>query len=416
MRRSVRYFGFHLFGLAALFFLRADTALALQDYQQVPVTLKAENVLPKTLLKGKNYRIEDEVQNDGLINTYKLVTDYGPLRVESTGELMIRIMELNALVAMEEMDRKNVFGEAVVEGVKAPVKGAAALVTSPVETTKGIVTGTGRFLSNVGRSFVSDDPDQANPLSVAVGYDTAKRKFAYEFGIDPYSSYDPAMDRLGEIARSAVAGGIVPRAAMAAIDSDVVKVMRVSGTTHSMRKLVRDNPPGELRKINKKKLEKMGIDPSLVEAFLDNYRYNPQEETILVGELESMKGVKGRDVFLGKASLAANRSVALFHRLIAQMMAGYHAKVGPAERIQMVEGVLHLKRKDGKLVLLSPVDYVFWTDKLEGKLNAFERGVQKMTGANGKELWISGRMDEGARAQFEKRGWKVQENAEKDLL
>jgi hypothetical protein len=25
-------------------------------------------------------------------------------------------------------------------------------------------------------------------------------------------------------------------------------------------------------------------------------------------------------------------------------------------------------------------------------------------------------MDEGARAQFEKRGWKVQENAEKDLL
>jgi hypothetical protein len=135
MRRSVRYFGFHLFGLAALFFLRADTALALQDYQQVPVTLKAEKVLPKTLLKGKNYRIEDEVQNDGLINTYKLVTDYGPLRVEST----------------EEMDRKNVFGEAVVEGVKAPVKGAAALVTSPVETTKGIVTGTGRFLSNVGR-------------------------------------------------------------------------------------------------------------------------------------------------------------------------------------------------------------------------------------------------------------------------
>jgi hypothetical protein len=82
----------------------------------------------------------------------------------------------------------------------------------------------------------------------------------------------------------------------------------------------------------------------------------------------------------------------------------------------MVEGVLHLKRKDGKLVLLSPVDYVFWTKKLEDKLNAFESGVQKMTEANGKELWISGRMDEGARAQFEKRGWKVQENAEKDLL
>jgi hypothetical protein len=382
----------------------------------MPVVLQAKDVLPKTLLKGKNYRVEGNVQNDGLINTYRLTTDYGPLRVESTAALMIRIMELNALVAMEEMDRKNVFGEAVVEGVKAPVKGAAAMVTSPVDTTKGIVKGTGRFLSNVGRSFVSDDPDQGNPLSVAVGYDTAKRKFAYEFGIDPYSSYDPAMDRLGEIARSAVAGGLAPRAAMAAIDSKVVTAMRVSGTTHSMRKLVRDNPPGELRKINKKKLEKMGIDSSLIEAFLDNYRYNPQEKTILVGEMESMKGVKGRDVFLGKANLAANRSVALFHRLIAQLMAGYHAKVGPAERIQKVNGVLHLKRKDGKLVLLAPVDYVFWTKKLEDKLNAFERGVKTMPGATGKELWITGRMEKSARAQFEKRGWIVKENAENNLL
>ena len=55
----------------------------------------------------------------------------------------------------------------------------------------------------------------------------------YEFGIDPYSDYEPAMDRLGEIARAAVAGGLVPRAAMAAIDSDVVMVMRISGTANT---------------------------------------------------------------------------------------------------------------------------------------------------------------------------------------
>jgi len=416
VRRSSRLFGFHLFGLAAVFCLSAGTSWASENYHPIPVTLKAENVLPKTLLKGKNYRVEDDVQNDGLINTYQLTTDYGPLRVESTAALMIRIMELNALDAMEEMERKNVFGEALVEGAKAPVKGAAALVTSPVDTTKGVVKGTGRFLSNVGNSIVSDDPEQGNLLSVAVGYDTAKRNFAYEFGIDPYSDYEPAMDRLGEIARASVGGGLVPRAAMAAIDSDVVLVMRISGTANNMRKLVRDNPPGELRKINKEKLEKMGIGSSLVEAFLDNYEYDPQEKTLLVGELDSMTGVKGREVFLGKANLAVNRSVALYNRLLAQMMAGYHAKIGPAERIQMASGVLYLEGKDGRLVLLAPVDYVFWTKKLEDKVIALERDLGNIPGTTGKELWISGRMDEGARAQFEKHGWKVQENAETKLL
>ncbi len=416
MRRSFRFFGFPLFGLAAVFCLSAGTSWAAENYQPVPVTLKAENVLPKTVLKGGNYRVEDNVQNDGLINSYQLTTDYGPLRVESTAALMIRIMELNALDAMEEMERKNVFGEALVEGAKAPVKGAAALVTSPVDTTKGIVKGTGRFLSNVGRSFVSDDPEQGNPLSVAVGYDTAKRNFAYEFGIDPYSDYEPAMDRLGEIARAAVAGGLVPRAAMAAIDSDVVMVMRISGTANTMRKLVRDNSHGELRKINKEKLEKMGIGSPLVEAFLDNYEFDPQAKTLLVGELDSMTGVKGREVFLGKANLAANRSVALYNRLLAQMMAGYHAKIGPAERIQMASGILYLKGKDGRLVLLAPVDYVFWTKKLEDKVHALEKDLGNIPGAKGKELVISGRMDEGARAQFEKRGWKEQENAENKLF
>ncbi len=29
-------------------------------------------------------------------------------------------------------------------------------------------------------------------------YDVAKRQFAFEFGIDTYTDYDPVVDRLGE--------------------------------------------------------------------------------------------------------------------------------------------------------------------------------------------------------------------------
>lgn len=387
-----------------------------EEYMQPPVSLTTKDALPKGLQQGKNYKVDDKVKNDGFMNQYQLTTDYGSSRVESTGELLIRINELNALIIMEEMDRKEVFGDALVEGVKAPVKGAAELVTSPVETSKNIVKGTGQFLSNVGNSIFSDDPDQDNVVKVALGYDVAKRQFAFEFGIDPYTNYEPVVNRLGEIARAAVAGGLTPKAAMAAIDNDVVLAMRISGTAYGMMQLVRDTPPHKLEEINRAKLEKMGIQKPLIDAFADNHRYNPQEKTLLVGALESMKGVEGFDVFLSQASLANSETTSLYHRIHAEMMAGYHGNVVPVARILNTDGVLTIQTKSGVLVLLAPVDYVLWTKKLDDEVKSLDNGIQKMGSASSKELWVTGKLEKTARTNFESNGWKVKENANDVLI
>ena len=386
------------------------------DYQMPPFSISASEVLPKNLLQGENYKVEDEVSNDGFVNTYRLSTDHGPLKAESTAELLIRIDELNALLLMEEMDRKEVFGDALVGGVKGTVKGATELVKSPVEGTKNLIEGTGQFISNVGDSIFSDDPDQDNVVKTALGYDVAKRKFAFEFGINPYTNYDPVADRLGQIARAAVAGGLAPKAAMAAIDSKVVLAMRISGTAYGMMQLVRDNPPGKLKEINREKLQKMGVDDPLIDAFLNNYRYNPQEETILVGELETMKGVKGIDAFISHAATAAVESVALLHRVRSQLMAGYHAHVSPVERISNIDGVLCLQLKNGGLVLLAPVDYVYWSKRLSDKVKSFESKIAGMKDIKEKQVWVSGKFDPKARAGFESAGWQVKEEATTILL
>ncbi len=413
MMKKTLIWSLMLVGFALFSFTSAAVA---EEYAQTPIMLKANDVLPQNIIKGDNYKVADKVINDGLINTYELNTDYGTIAAEGTAELMIRIHELKALKVMEEVDRTGVFGDAVVSGVKAPFKGAVALVTSPIDTTKNVAKGTGQFLSNVGRSFVSDDPDQDNPIKVALGYDVAKRQFAYEFGINPYSSNEPVMERLGQIARSAVAGGIAPKAAMAAVDTDLVTGMRIAGAVKGMKELVRDNPPGKLGKINKSKLEQMGISSALAQAFQDNYSYDPQEKTLLVGELETMKGVKGRDLFIAKADLASEKSVALYNRLTARMMANYHAKVTPVEAIQQSSGVLYLKNRKGITVLLAPVDYAFWTKRLADKLNKFDADVNKMSSSKGKELWVTGNLDRTTRSQFEAKDWKITENADKVLL
>jgi hypothetical protein len=354
---------------------------------QTPIILKAKDILPQDLLQGENYKIKNEVKNDGIFNTYQLDTDYGQITVESDSILMIRIAELRALKAMEELQSSKAFTEAIGDTAVGTVKGAAKMVTSPIETTKGVVKGTGRYLSNLGRSFFSKDPDQDNAMSVALGYDATKREYAYEFGINPYSHYEPAMSRLGEISRASVA------IALSAVGGAVATGVSIGITAEGMRQLVRDNSPGELNKINKKKLEQMGIETKLVETFLNNYTYNPQEETLLVGALESMKNVKGRDAFIALASIAKDEDTSVFYRLSAQMMEAYHINVAPATRIWNIGGNLRLQKKDGTFVVLQPLDHIFWTEDVQRALEVAE--VREMLTAA---------------------DWKIQENANDILL
>lgn len=383
---------------------------------KVPISLKAGNILPAEVLQGDNYSIEDPVENDGFVNLYRLETNYGPMWAETTAQLMIRLSELKAMGAMEQMDQKKIFGDALISGVKAPFEGAANLVKSPVETTKSVVKGTGRFFSNIGRSIFSDDPHQVNVVGAALGYDTAKRAFAFQLGINPYTDNEAVGAMLGRIAQAAVAGGIAPKAAMSLVSYDVVTVMQLTSLSEGMLTLVRDNSPAELQKINASKLSKMGISPDLADAFLNNYAIDPQEQTVLVGELERLEGVGGRDKFIAVAATAWSKPSAVYYRVMAQMIAGYHERVSPLASIDRFGGALCLNKKDGTVILTIPVDYIFPTADMLERLERWNVVLQKDGNTPARELWLTGRVDAGARKILEASGWKITEDAGQQLL
>ncbi len=308
-------------------------AESLPEIQTPPITLQASDVIPEVSLKGPNYQIEQTVENDGFVNTYKLKTDYGSLTVESTALLMIRLNELKALHHMQELTQTKAFKDAVKEGVKGPFKTIKGVATSPVDTVKNTGSGIGRWFSNVGSAVVSDDPHQEGIVSAALGYTTVKRHYAFEYGIDPYTSYGPVQRKLNEIAKYSVAGGLTTKVAFRFIPGPAGMAVRMTNISSNMRQLVRDKRPSELRKINKEKLKEMGVSESLVDDFLQNPYYTPQELTLLVGELESMKGVEGRDKFIKVASKADEESVARFMRMRADIMAMYSSNAKAGVRI-----------------------------------------------------------------------------------
>ena len=177
---------------------------------QPPIKLKASNILTKELLAGPGYRVKETVWNDGLVNTYEVESDYEDLKVESTALLIQRINEIKVLKRMEELKGTKVFQEAFTAAAKGPLDTAKGLVTSPVKTVKGTVTGIGRWFSDVGRSVVSSDPHQEGAVKTALGHAAAKRKFAYEFGVDPYSSFETLQKELNDIAWTATGGWRTP--------------------------------------------------------------------------------------------------------------------------------------------------------------------------------------------------------------
>jgi hypothetical protein len=405
------------FGVALLLWGIGFVSTALtQDFQQVPIILQAPDVLPSQFLKGSNYKVADAVRNDGFINTYDLQTSFGNLTIESTALVLIRINELKAIERMEQLKKTDVYTEALKKSATAPIKTAEGLVTDPVETTKGVVTGVGRFFGDVGRSIVSDDPHQAGVLKTATGQASSKREFAYEFGVDPYSTFQPLQKALDEITMTAGAGGLTAKVAFMAIPGAAGTAVGLSGTASDMKSLVRDKSPAELNSINEKKLRQLGVSDSLAKVFLKNPNYGPQEETLLVGDLAGIPGVRNAATFVTAASLANEESVALFMRVKSQLIALYSSKIKAIASFVEVNRAPLVKTKDGTIVGIFPLDYVAWTPALAAKERAISEDIKKMTGVKGKELWIMGTVDPVAKGALENRGWKIQDRVLDRLL
>jgi hypothetical protein len=174
-----------------------------------------------------------------------------------------------------------------------------------------------------------------------------------------------------------------------------------------MKNLVRDMTPSELSRINAQKLSSMGVPDAIAQQFLHNPAFDPEEETLLVGELDSMSGTADRHLFIAKAATAVDEPTAIFNRTQAQMMAAYHARVGPVARCIDAAGVVLLERVDGGIVGVFPLDYVVWTAGVRQKERAISAALKGRPDGQPKEFWISGTLDSSAQEGLAASGWKV---------
>lgn len=377
-----------------------------------PLALDADQFVPSELMSGANHQVQPLAINDGFVNSYSLSTEWGDVTAGGDYRLRVRIQEANALRTLDDMGRAGVFGDYLLEGAMAPIDGAVALVTAPVDTVTDAAKGVGSWFGNIADSITSDDPNQEGALSAAVGWAATKRAFAVELNVDPYTDWEPLQEALSSVGQAAFAGGITAKVATGAVtrDTDFQAPVLVLGLTDSMKSKLADNPPEGLAELNRSELAALGISEGVITPFLDNHNYSPLEKVQFVEALTGMRGTEGLEVLVTNAARAPDSLVARYMQQQSQMIATF-AEGTPVSVFSTRDAPL-LRTQDGRVVGVFPLDFVPWTARLAAIMPALTAEADAVGGVSGKELWFEGTVSPDARRGMESHGWTVKESVQ----
>jgi hypothetical protein len=368
-------------------------------------TVPTKELVSGEVLKAKDYKLAPSTTVYQGVAIFSMESEFGLSTLVGSQGLHERIDELHAIEQLREMKGTEVYGEALKGSAKAPIETVKKLASAPIDTMADIGRGLGGFLSDVGYSVVSDDPNQENAAKTAVGFATAKRQLAYTLGVSPYSTFQPLQDELSEVSWTSVSGGLTVSMGFSAIGGPAGTLVRATGTSASMRSLVRDNSPRKLENINHDKLRDMGVKESLADAMLDNFNYDPENETRLIGALASMDGVAGRELFIERAALQDQPYNARLMREWAELFAAYYAKTGKVKAIVVAQTAPFLLLADNSVLGIFPIDYMTLDTTFEAR-NQEAVNALRARGFEPGEAWITGKIDPALKPVLVKIGWK----------
>jgi len=380
------------------------------DDYETPVVLNAHKILPPGLLEGKDYRVFDEVVTYGFTNYYSITTPFGIVEAEGEDMLRVRINEIKAISALKEIKKTKAFGNAAKQAATSSVKGAWNLITHPVNTVTGVPKGVGRLFSRVGEMFKGKRGDaEDSETKELLGFSRVKRQYAHKLEVDAYSSNEFLQKELNSVSWAGFAGGMGVKLLTAPVSGPAGMIIKGTRLTYGMNKIMLDYAPEDLRRLNRKNLQQMGIEDSVIEEFLLHPKYSPRHKTFIVHALAEMEGVKNREQFIKQALYAESELDAFIFQRVAEMMYGYHKKVGTIKEIIPVRRLVVGYTEEQTIVATLPLDYVYWTERAElGSaalvgLASADRPVKQV------ELWITGAVTPRTMQELNNRGFIVKE-------
>jgi hypothetical protein len=393
------------------------TATADGQYEEPPI-VNAADLLPASELSGPGYSVLPQVPTNGAMGQYTLVADQsvfhedaGTYYVESLELAKIRLSEIPAIAALDNMSNTDVFAKALASSAVRPVAAAAKMVAHPMDTITGlpggvgdlfgrVSMGAGEIASSASNSFGSGKAagQAGNATLTALGYDQVRRDLARKLHVDPYSSDPILTKRLNKVAWVMFSARMTVSAAMMAVPGSMI----ITGVTFT-NDLVYQTPKADLIILVQKKLKSIGLSQEEIVTFTTNAAIPLSLQVTAVKDLEALGDIPGRRAAAVDLGNVMTEYQARFIVTSLHMLDQWSQQRSHITRIQ-APGVLVARDQNSVSILPAPVDYLSWTQRIAG----FATDPELMT-LRHRVLWITGKMTPLARQQLAAKGWSVRE-------
>jgi len=294
-------------------------------------------------------------------------------------------------------------------------------VTNPRGTAENIGQGMGNVLGRVGflarstAQSVSDASSDRNnvatpstlpaaPAGEAIppafngdpfGYNKARREWAQQLNIDPYTSNPVLRPLLDNVSTASFAGSFAINTAIGAVSMGANMV--VSFDT-DVRDAVWNQPPVDLARQNEARLLAMGVNARVVRDFLRNRWFTPSLQTALVVALAKMGGIAGVESVIRVAAQVQGETHVRFLVESVRMLGQYQGKEGRLAKLTMSNMVPVGITEAGTPVAAAAIDHAYWNN------TAAEFAQRKEMRGKRRALLISGNASELAKQRLEKAG------------
>jgi hypothetical protein len=159
----------------------------------------------------------------------------------------------------------------------------------------------------------------------------------------------------------------------------------------------------------------MGVPEALIQKFLDHPAFTPRHDTLIVGALSKLDGVKGRDHFLELCLRAQDEVGANYFQNIADILVGYHTKVARLTEIVPLLGISAATASNGRTLVPVAWDYGVFEKAVAQRMDYAVAEFAKRGLSTKFDVWTTGRASARLKAEAAARGFTIVENIERTI-
>jgi len=389
---------------------------------ETPPVLAGTELVPAALLKGPLHTVAEPVKLDGYFGRFVIESKFGNFSVVGANMLGVRVNELQAIEVLQEVEKSQAFQDSLSRAAQAPIQFVQGAFTNPAGTVENVGQGLGNVLGRVGflaRSGAMSVADSTSGAAAApsglppapagetipsaftgdpFGYNKARRDWARQLNIDPYTSNPVLRPLLDNASAASFAGSFAINTALGAVSMGANLVV---GFDTDVRDAVWNQPAVDLARQNESRLLAMGVSGRTTRDFLRNRWFTPSLQTALVVALAKMGGIGGVESVIQVASRVQGETHVRFLVESVRMLGQYHGKESRLVKLRMSGMVPVGIAEDGTPVIAAAIDYAYW-DKA-----AAEFVQRKELKGKRRILLIAGIASDRAKQEFGKAGWML---------